>query len=758
MNLYDIQAGSPHAVYLLWGSLSIFFLYAFYLRWKARQSILLYGSEKMAQGLVKGYTATQQWSRIALLIAVWIAATIALMAPRGNPHYPSPLPSDKHLEASSLRLPQQRVVFIIDASASMLAQDTTTKVTRFTLAKNLAEEIISNLQGGLFLSLYAFTASVVELSPPTNDYFFVRMMLEELPINPEETSGTSFDSVVAFMSGNLKKAGQLSTSFVILSDGGDNEYESGAASSLDTYIEKLVNPLKKEIAKRAGGHVQLFTIAVGSEEGAVLPVIRHQGSPVKVIMEKLFLEDFTKQIGGQFFVADAISNIVLSETVAAAIQRQTAQGNYLEEKARLPFSNVQPLFDDYFRWPLLLALLAFIGSEAFLLKKIRSMPSLALIFNILLIFSSCSDEKTAVREAGEAAIARQLNFAAAEASLNRFDSAIERYAFLLAQPHLSDRMRALLLYNLSIIELKQGAWESARNYFLSSFSFLKKAQKEKRASFIEESLYTGYAALNLLAAQELFKNKSKGDMEWAKIAILIKNCQITLAHARTLECQLESALSDGLCAGGDLEKINSQASELIKELKEYAAARKRTGERLDAAASQEPAALAKAILAMQEGVLAEHTFKMVLDAVSLNSQELGQKQKQVVELASTFIPQAIKWQKSQFEQAIQKSSSFCLENPWKKAFPLAVRGLEAASLAEGLAKQDLQTMLWREWESWQAWHDLYELLKENRSYGGASSSANKPETSFDQVLHNLEAMEREEGKEKAETIKENSLW
>ncbi len=127
---------------------------------------------------------SENWTQAGLRIVLWnsiIALIIvALMDPRGNPHY---LSTQKKLEK-----PVKEVIILIDASASMLVNDSRTGQTRFDIAKDIAQQTIEHLAGNS-ISLDAFTSTLVPLSPPTFDLLFIHLMLNELQINEGDLQG-----------------------------------------------------------------------------------------------------------------------------------------------------------------------------------------------------------------------------------------------------------------------------------------------------------------------------------------------------------------------------------------------------------------------------------------------------------------------------------------------------------------------------------------------------------------------------------------
>jgi Ca-activated chloride channel family protein len=133
------------------------------------------------------------WTKAIFFSIAWIAATIALMQPVGNGHYPEQALPQANIGKMNIPLEVKRkahdVIFLIDASASMEVKDTREGKSRLDSAKEISDEIIRLLDGDN-IALYAFTSKTTEVSPLTLDALYVRFMLSELGVNEGGFAGT----------------------------------------------------------------------------------------------------------------------------------------------------------------------------------------------------------------------------------------------------------------------------------------------------------------------------------------------------------------------------------------------------------------------------------------------------------------------------------------------------------------------------------------------------------------------------------------
>lgn len=156
------------------------------------------------------------------------------------------------------------LMFLFDVSNSMMAEDV--KPNRLAFAKSEVNHFIE-ISGGDRIGLVAFAGSAALLSPMTTDQDAIKMYIESLSTDSVSTQGTNFAKALreaheAFSRGGLgeQEGAQVTRAIVIVSDGEDNE--PGA------------NDEAEALAKEG---IHIFGLAVGTEEGAAIPMRDDQG-------------------------------------------------------------------------------------------------------------------------------------------------------------------------------------------------------------------------------------------------------------------------------------------------------------------------------------------------------------------------------------------------------------------------------------------------------------------------------------------------
>lgn len=186
------------------------------------------------------------------------------------------------------------LALVVDVSNSMLAEDV--KPSRLELTKKELERFIQNLSGDR-VGLVAFAGSAVTLSPLTPDRGALQMFIDSLSPEAVSTQGTAFRKALDEAEGLLLRGGteedntsKATKVIVLISDGEDQE--EGA-------IKKA-----EELAKKG---VVIYTIAVGTEKGAPVPVRDDRGQ----------LAGYKKDEKGQ---------VVLSRSVGDSLQKLASIG------------------------------------------------------------------------------------------------------------------------------------------------------------------------------------------------------------------------------------------------------------------------------------------------------------------------------------------------------------------------------------------------------------------------------------------------
>ena len=348
------------AVYLL---VLVIILFALFWRLYIYRKTTLenFAESKILKDILIPRSQTNYWTKVIAVCAAWTLATLALMQPTGNGHYPlkemaAGETKTKGSENEAIvRRKAHDVIFLVDASASMEVGDTRTKESRLDFAKEIIDEIISRLTGESVV-LDAFTSDTTQLSPLTMDYLFVRLMLRQLQINEGEIAGTNLVEAIADMKDFYFPTitPKLKT-LILLTDGGDTQLEELTAPERENQINTILN-LANDAKEN---QLRIFTIGMGTQKGSEVPGVLYEGKPVVSSLDDDLLKKLSAKGRGEYYFANDWTAMELAVNI---ISKMGEEGSPLEEyKVQLPSGisrgDEDLLFDLFFQYPLALALI-----------------------------------------------------------------------------------------------------------------------------------------------------------------------------------------------------------------------------------------------------------------------------------------------------------------------------------------------------------------------------------------------------------------
>lgn len=367
----DLHYDFPYAVYLV--PLVIVLVLLFWSLYVFRiNKLSLFAIPEIVSTLVLPRSTAIFWSKATAVCLVWCLASLAIMEPVGNGHYPgekASVPQEEHNELLSDLAAQQKahimrrkpheVVFLMDASASMTVKDTRTGKSRLDYAKEIADEIASRLDGQA-ASLYAYTSEITQLVPSTMDYLFLRMQIEQVLINEGEAAGTDLGAALKEMN-RLFKSEPFSTlkTIILFSDGGDNALDLLQGTELQKEIDKIVS----DIGDAADLNLRLFAIGLGSKQGETIPNVIYNGKSVISKLDDALLQKLSRKARGYYYFANSYTAPDLASDLMG---RMYQDGQFIEEgpskKVEVPVSRESVIYDSYYQFPLgcAIILLAFV--------------------------------------------------------------------------------------------------------------------------------------------------------------------------------------------------------------------------------------------------------------------------------------------------------------------------------------------------------------------------------------------------------------
>ena len=241
----DIRLHNIEMLYLLW-ALPFLLGLLVYSAGRRRQTLEKLVAANLLQKLVSVNPVRRRW-KAALMLASFLLLVIGLARPAWN------------LQQATVKRTGRDVVFVLDVSQSMLAEDLAPN--RLERAKLAINDVIDTLDGDR-VGLVAFAGTAAIKCPLTLDYGFFRMMLENISTASIARGGTMIgDAIRTVLDQVLDSQEKQFKDIVLITDGEDHE------------------SFPLEAAKEAAAKgVRLFIVGLGDEnEGKRIPITDASG-------------------------------------------------------------------------------------------------------------------------------------------------------------------------------------------------------------------------------------------------------------------------------------------------------------------------------------------------------------------------------------------------------------------------------------------------------------------------------------------------
>ncbi|MEM7085699.1 MAG: VWA domain-containing protein [Bacteroidota bacterium] len=147
------------------------------------------------------------------------------------------------------------IVFALDVSKSMLAEDIAPN--RMEKSKQLITQIINSLAGDR-VGIIGYAGSAFPQVPITTDFSAAKLFLTSMNTNMVSSQGTAITEAISMAQTYYNDEEQTNRVLFIISDGEDHE------GNVSAVVEQ---------ASAMG--IRIFTIGVGSEKGAPIPIKRN---------------------------------------------------------------------------------------------------------------------------------------------------------------------------------------------------------------------------------------------------------------------------------------------------------------------------------------------------------------------------------------------------------------------------------------------------------------------------------------------------
>ena len=234
------------------------------------------------------------------------------------------------------------VMLALDISESMLAEDVSP--SRMARAKRFAQELVTRLRGDR-VGIIIFAGNAYLQLPLTNDYSAVQLFLKSASPSMAPSQGTAIGEAIELAGRSFEAAEGGNRALVIITDGENHEGEA---------------PEQAAAAAEAG--TQIYTVGVGTEQGAPIPVVfggrrdfkRDQsGQVVQSRLNPAMLRDLAERGGGNYF--PLIDNAETADALQTRIER--LQRREVEQRS---FSEYASYFQYFLAVGILLLLIEFV--------------------------------------------------------------------------------------------------------------------------------------------------------------------------------------------------------------------------------------------------------------------------------------------------------------------------------------------------------------------------------------------------------------
>jgi Ca-activated chloride channel homolog len=339
--IFGINFATPAVLWLLLLLVPGLLLF-FWWSWRKGESLMTrFIQARLLPGLTSGVSPARRKLRLACLVLAVACAIVALARPLGGLNY------------EQVRQRGLDIIVALDTSKSMLANDLAPD--RLTRAKLAALDLMRRAKSDR-LGLVAFAGNAFLQCPLTIDDVAFRQSVDALNVNTLPQGGTAIADAIqtaqkAFKEGDNHKV------IVILSDGED--HDSGAM----------------EAAKQAAAAgIRIYTVGIGTREGAMMPVKAPQGhmdlvrdeqhNVVKSHLDERLLQD----------VANATDGFYLQLSVSAI----DTLFDHPQGLSSIPKSDHQEKlmaqYQERYHWPLAAAILLLLFEAVFSERKREGKP------------------------------------------------------------------------------------------------------------------------------------------------------------------------------------------------------------------------------------------------------------------------------------------------------------------------------------------------------------------------------------------------
>lgn len=265
----------------------IVLMYIAYVWWQ-NQHLDKVGSKDLLKRLMPGYSSLRNYLKM-LSMALALLFLIGAMA---NPQWGT--------KKEKVKAKSSDVFIALDISQSMMAEDISPN--RLERAKRTTQNLVTALRGNR-IGIILFAGNAYLQMPLSNDVSAAQMFVSSANTNQATTQGTAISEAIDLASRAYEEEKAFQRALIIITDGENHDDEAVA---------------KAREASDLG--LNIFTIGVGTEEGAFIPYRTSsgnqykrddQGELVKSALNPELIRDLASAGGGKhYFIQDGNQVIV----------------------------------------------------------------------------------------------------------------------------------------------------------------------------------------------------------------------------------------------------------------------------------------------------------------------------------------------------------------------------------------------------------------------------------------------------------------
>lgn len=264
----------------IFGLIGLVVVLTLYSRRKTKKALRQFASNNLVEKLLENYRPGLRKASQNLFIIALLLLGVAVLGPKIGQ-------SVKEVERKGVD-----VIICLDVSNSMDAEDVSP--SRLERAKYRVDKFLDRLKGDR-IGLVAFAGISYLHCPLTLDYSAANLFLDVLDTGVITTQGTAIADAISTALSAFQEDSKKNRAIVVISDGEDHEGD----------IDKVIKKAQKQ-------GVIIYSVGVGTQSGAPIPVTNNegqktgeykrdkQGRVVTTRLEAGTLKEIASQTGGEF--------------------------------------------------------------------------------------------------------------------------------------------------------------------------------------------------------------------------------------------------------------------------------------------------------------------------------------------------------------------------------------------------------------------------------------------------------------------------